>query len=196
MFILTASLGFASVTNARSGQGILEINAGLSAALKLSCYKPLTFGVWFLLSGSRDSSTEVRVKPNVPGDSPITTKLAGDGSRGFPSPGQGECSVSGSLAEDGAELAVTFGETSIDLQPEAALFQREPSSDGGLTVRNFTFRPAASDSSFPAEMSKPKLSNGETTFAVGGLLVIPSTLTNDHFGGYTGTLTITVTDNL
>ncbi|MEX0373607.1 DUF4402 domain-containing protein [Spiribacter roseus] len=195
--VLMWELALASVVYAESGQGTLEVSAGLSAALQLSCSKPLTFGVWFLTPGSREGgTTEIEISPGVPGGSPVTNKRSGSGSSGFPGPGQGECTVSGSLADDDTELSVTFGTASIDLQPEAVLFQGLPSSDGGLSVKNFTIRPAASGSTFPALNSNPKLTNGEATFAVGGHLVIPGNLTSDQFGGYTGTVTLTVTDNL
>lgn len=186
-------------TNVRAdpGKGSLEINAGLSAALKLSCTEALTFGVWFVLPGSRDGgSTEIVLQPDVPGGSPVTNKISGSGSGSFPSPRQGERTVSGSLADDDTELTVTFGAASINLQPEEVLFQALPSSDGGLSVKNFTIRPAASGSTFPALNSNPRLTNGEATFAVGGHLVIPINLTSEQLGGYSGTVTLTVTDNL
>jgi hypothetical protein len=195
--VLVWELALASVAYAESGQGTLEVNAGLSAALQLSCTKPLTFGVWFLTTGSREGgTTEIEISPGVPGGSPVTNKRSGTGSSGFPGPGQGECTVSGSLADDNTELTVTFDVASINLQPEAVLFQGLPSSDGGLSVKNFTIRPAASGSTFPALNSNPKLTNGEATFAVGGRLVIPSNLTSEQLGGYSGTVTLTVTDNL
>jgi len=195
--VFISGSGLATAAKAESGQGTLEVHAGLSAALQLSCPKPLTFGIWFIPSGIRkDGSTEIVIEPDVPGGSPVTNKRSGDGSSSFPGPRQGECTVSGSLADDDTELTVRFSDTTINLQPAAVLFQDLPDSDGGLSVKNFTSRPASSGSSFPALNSNPRLTDGEATFAVGGHLVIPSNLTSGQLGGYSGTVTITVTDTL
>jgi len=171
----------------------LQINAGLDRSLILNCSKPLTFGVWFVQSSDRTGGqTLIRVGPNVPGGLPLVDQRSGEASGVLPGPGQGECQVSGSTAPDGTELSIVFNSTVLTLNPEALLGQNRPAESGALRVERFRWRPASAG--FANEGVLPKIESGTASFAIGADLIIPNNLNAANFGGYSGSITITVTE--
>jgi hypothetical protein len=189
------AFGASSPALADTASGTLQIEAGLVAGLTLSCPKPLTFGVWFVQSADREGGlTRFRLTPNVPGALPSPNLVEGRGTSVLPGPGQGECLVTGSVAEDNTELAVSFGTSFVDLAAEAVLGLDAPGSAAGVRVENFLFRPATQGAGVPSVSAPPKIVDGQAEFAVGGELVIPNNLTAENFGGYSGSITITVTE--
>lgn len=178
---------------AMAANSSLEINAGLQNSLILNCTKPLTFGVWFVQSGNREGgATTIRIGPNQPGLLPTLNVQRGRGTSAIPWPGQGECSLTGSSADEGTEFTVSFGETTLNLLAANVLGRNQAAKAAGLSVTRLRFRPLGPQS--PQEMEAPKLIEGTASFAVGGDLTIPNNLDASNFGGYNGTLTITLTE--
>lgn len=178
---------------AMAANSSLEINAGLQNSLILNCTKPLTFGVWFVQSGNREGgATIIRIGPNQPGLLPTLNVRGGRGTSAIPGPGQGECSLTGSSAAEGTEFTVSFGETTLNLLAANVLGRSQANTAAGLSVAGLRFRPLGPQ--FPQEMEAPKLIEGTASFAVGGDLTIPNNLDASNFGGYNGTLTITLTE--
>ena len=189
--LMAACLGL--MLPAVAANSSLEINAGLQRSLILNCHTSLTFGVWFVQSGNREGgATNIRIGPNQPGQLPTLNVKTGRGTSVIPGPGQGECTLSGSSAADGTAFSVSFGETTLNLLAANVLGRNQPANAASLSVARLRFRSLSPQ--FVGEMVAPKLSNGTASFAVGGDLTIPNNLDASNFGGYNGTLTITVTE--
>lgn len=188
-------LNISAVATAESVTGSLQIEAGLVAGLTLTCEKPLTFGVWFVQSADREGgATRLSIGTNVPGALPSLNTVSGFGTSVLPGPGQGECTVSGSVAPDDTQLTVSFSDSSITLGSAEVLGQGAADTAAAMTVENFTFRPAAFGPGFPVAGDNPRISDGRAAFSVGADLLIPNNLESENFGGYSGTVSITVTE--
>ena len=193
--LMAACLGL--MLPAVAANSSLEINAGLQRSLILNCHTSLTFGVWFVQSGNREGGpTLIRIDPNVPGTNPSINRMSGLAVGVNPGPGQGTCTISGSTAADGTELSVDFVESFVTLIAGAVLGKNTPVNvSDAIVVSRFRFMPSQSSiSGTPLQNANPVLSNGSASFAVGGDLTIPNNLDASNFGGYNGTLTITVTE--
>jgi hypothetical protein len=175
--------------------GTLHIEAGLEQGLVLNCSKPLTFGVWFVQSADRTGGqTVIRIGPDTPGSLPSINRVSGEALGDRPGPGQGECHVSGSSATNGTELSITLSATSITLHPKAVLGQPMPTETTAIIGQRFRWIPSTPN---PASLNTlPQLENGNASFAIGADLIIPNNLNPASFGGYSGSITITVTELL
>ena len=197
VFSFISALFFSATLLADIVSDDLQINAGLETGLSLTCFDALTFGVWFVQSGNREGgATLIRIDPNLPGTLPSINRISGLAVGVNPGPGQGTCTISGSTAADGTELSVDFVESSVTLIAGAVLGKNTPVNvSDAIVVSRFRFMPSQSSiSGTPKQNANPVLSNGSASFAVGGDLTIPNNLDASNFGGYNGTLTITVTE--
>lgn len=187
--VVLAALGVATPSLADTASDDLQVNAGLVAGLTLTCSKPLTFGVLRIQSLDLGvAQTEWRLTPNQPDQLPTFNQIAGafgTATGVLPGPGQGECSVVGSVAPDDTTVSVSFGSAAVTLGGAAVLdLPAATPPEGGLQVDRFRTNP-----------SVPTITDGETRFAIGAVLAIPNNLVTANFGGYSGTVTVTVTEN-
>ena len=176
---LVAGLGFSQTALAESADGTLTINAGLSEALTVTCGTALSFGITRVTGDVLTTGTTLVMDT----EGVITDKPDGV------NPGSstaGECTLSGSLADDDSPVAVTYGDTpvagssaSATLSGNVDAFAELGAGTGTLTVNSFT-------------QSATAISGGGSTITIGASLVIPE---NASLGGYQGTILVTVDDN-
>lgn len=181
------SFAMSSPAFAESANGTLQVQAGLVAAVSLSCEKPLTFGVLRIQSANLGvSETKWRLTPNIPDALPAFNQIAGafgTATSVLPGPGQGECTLVGSLASDDTTITISV-ESSTGLAGASVLQlgAATPPAEG-LIVDNFQTNPVS-----------PKINDSSTRFAIGADLAIPNNLSEANFGGYRGSITVTVTE--
>lgn len=189
-FVMVIGLAVLSPAMADTATDDLEVNAGLVAGLTLTCSKPLTFGVLRIQSLDLGvDQTKWRLTPNLPGQLPTFNQIAGafgTATGVLPGPGQGECSVVGSVEPDDTAVSISFSSDSVNLDGVAVLdLPAAAPPEDDLQVDRFRTNPSA-----------PKLVNGETRFAIGADLSIPNNLVADNFGGYGATITVTVEEDI
>jgi len=179
-------------TRRRSFRHLSRTTAALPmlAASTLNCNKPLTFGV--LRTQLLDlgvPETKWRGSANQPGQLPIFNQVAGPFGTAtgvLTRPGQGECSVVGSVAPDDTSISISFtsgGSVTLDGVAVLGLLAATPNQDG-LTVDRFRTVPSLS-----------RRLDDETRFVIVADLVITNNLVAANFGGHTGMITITVEEN-
>ena len=185
---LAAGLGLSQTALAEPATDDLDITAGLTGALTLDCNEPLSFGITRLNTLGRDGETTLTVSAS---DGTITVDGADDGVTTDSGRAQrGECTISGSAAEDKTEVTVTFetGEgDSVSLGQDEDAFG---ALDGpgtplsNLDVGTFETNPET------VEIG----ADGGATFNIGGKLTIPGTVEENNLGGYRGEVTVKVDD--
>jgi hypothetical protein len=184
---VAVGLGLSQSAIAESADGTLNITAGLSEAMTVTCNSALSFGVTRVTTGDRDDATILTVDADNTTGSPNTTSgTLTDVTFGLVSPGS--CTVSGSQADDTTVITVSFEPTVIEL---AGLQGAEgldiPGTDiSGLNVDSFTTTSGAT----------LELTDGGTIFGIGGRLTIPNNLVAGNLGGYGAQVTVTVDDGL
>ena len=173
-----AGLGFSQTALAEEATGTLTINAGLSEAMTVTCGTALSFGIT-RVTGTVPSMTLVMDTAGAITGDPINVN-PGSGTAGV-------CTLSGSLANDGTTVTVTYGDTpqagssaSETLSAEGEAFSELAAATEGseLTVNTFT-------------ESATAISGGGSTIDIGASLVIPA---GASLGGYQGTIEVTVDD--
>lgn len=190
------ALLFSSLSQpAWSANANLVMQAGLDTSLSLRCDTTLSFGVWFVPAGNRaGGASTLRITPSQPGQAPTVMVATGMATAAGNTTTQAECTLSGSKAADGTEVSISFGVSSIPLNPASVLEQGMASTPASLNLQRLRFRPLAAG--FPSENVPPQIQHGSAAFAVGADLVIPNDLDSTQFGGYAGVLTITVTEQV
>ena len=169
--------------NAETESADLEVTAGLKDSMTLSCDTALNFGVVAVDLNSFEGGGVV---------------LGTDGSIGNVSsgltPGQnsvsnGVCSLSGSAASEGSQIAVSYASQPLTGDDGAFAAISAPIDDGSgegagapLTVGSFVESYEGVDAS------------GNATIKIGATLLIPAGINADSLGGYSGTVTVTVDD--
>lgn len=178
---LVAGLGLSQMALAEPAQDDLTINAGLAAAMSVSCGTPLSFGLTRVKTGNSTSNTV-----NVNAQSDAASKgTNGNVITNVGTGTAGECTISGSAASVDATVTVTIagqtnGTGTVSL---AGASTDGPSTAATLTVSNFI--------TFPSQV---EITAGDTTFKIGGTLTIPGGLVDDNLGNYTNTVTVEVDD--
>jgi len=185
---IAVALGLSQTALADTASDDLEITAGLTEALTLSCETALSFGITRLETGNRGGTTTLTVDPDG-GD--IT--LGGDDTNVSAGTGQaGTCTIAGSSATDGATVTVTIGGSSLESADVSLVADANAFSGLGppgtllndLDVSTFATNPG----------SVVIDSNGGATFNIGGTLTIPAEVTGDNLGGYSNEVTVEVDD--
>ena len=185
---IAVALGLSQTALADSAEDDLEIKAGLTESLTLSCDTALNFGKTRLGELERDDETTITVAPDdgaitVGGD--VDEVTAGDGQAGV-------CTISGSAASENDEVTVRIDGSSLEsadvsLDGDGSAFSGldGPGSDiDNLDVDTFTTDPD------PVRIG----AEGGVTFNIGGQLSIPSTVEDDNLGGYSAEVTVEVDD--
>lgn len=185
---IAVALGLSQTALADSAEDDLEITAGLTEALTLSCETALDFGTTRLGELERGGETTLTVSAS---DGDIT--VGGTDAGVTADSGQaGECEISGSSAAENDEVTVTIaGETdgtgSVSLDGDGSAFSdldAPASALEDLDVSTFTTDPG----------SVVIDSDGGATFNIGGELTIPSTVEGENLGGYSNEVTVEVDD--
>ena len=184
---IAVALGLSQTALAETAEYDLEIKAGLTHALTLSCEEALSFGITLLGELDRDSETTI----TVPADDG-SISVGGDKDGVTAGSGQaGECTISGSNADENDEVTVTIagesvGDASVYLDGDGSATALDaPSSDiDEFEVSTFTKDPD------PVEIDE----NGGATFNIGGTLEIPESVEDNNLGGYSKTVTVEVDD--
>ena len=182
---LAAGLGLSQTALAETASDDLEITAGLTEALTLSCNAALSFGITRLGTLSRDDDTTLTVDPEtgaISEDGGIEGVTAGSGQAG-------ECTISGSNADESDTVTVTIaGEIgTVSLAADGEAFGDLESPDSALEdldVGTFTTDPGT------VEIE----ADGGATFNIGGTLTIPGNVGDDNLGGYSAEVTVEVDD--
>ncbi|WP_235012753.1 DUF4402 domain-containing protein [Spiribacter roseus] len=175
---LTMSLGLSQAVPAAEGSGEMDVNAGLTQALSVTC-TALNFGTTSIVEGTRAGGGTVVTLAATDG------ALTSTGSTAFAldndsAATHGVCTISGSGSNTNSFNADIT--TSVDLS--AATGETGPDTAlTDLTVDTFTTDGGANDGS------------GGSTINIGGNLTIPDGLLSANMGDYTGTVTVTVDDN-
>ena len=188
---LAAGLGLSQTALADTAEDQLEITAGLADALTLSC-DTLSFGITRLGElEQRASETTI----TVPADGGAISVGGDDDEVTAGSVQAGECTISGSNADEDHPVTVTIaGETdgtgSVALVGDASAF-----SDLDAPEQVSEINPLGV-SDFETEPSEVQIGdNGGATFKIGGTLTIPSQVVEDNLGGYRAEVTVEVDDD-
>jgi len=184
---IAVGLGLSQNAIADTATDDLEITAGLTEALTLSCDSALNFGITRLGELTRGGETTLAVSAetgNLTTGGSTTGVTAGSGSRGV-------CTIAGSSAAANTSVTVQIGgsavgDASTTLDGDVSAFSGldAPESDATLTVDSFQLNPA--DVQIDA--------NGGTSFGIGATLTIPASVSENNLGGYKNTVTISVND--
>lgn len=171
---------------ANSADADLNVTAGLSEALSLTCGKALNFGTTTLAGGNRKAPLKVDVS--------ASQQTLGDGTESgmvLTGANPGECSISG--GDSGGKATVTFDtggtETAVGL---GGADTDGPGTAADLIADNF----AASGTNVSADGTVTIGTDGTVTFKIGGTLTIPQTLDASNMGGYEGKITVNVEEVL
>ena len=177
---LVAGLGFSQTALAASDQDTLEITAGISAAITVTCGSALSFGITRVQLDNRGGNDTITVDPS---DGAITSDGSGNVTTGTGA--AGECSVSGSQASDNTKVGVNFA-TAEDLKAAPTLdLSGASTAISDLSVGSFKTTTG----------TDLDLTKGATSFGIGGTLAIPDNVVADNLGGYTSTVVVTVDDS-
>lgn len=186
---VAVSLGLSQTALADTATDELEITAGLTEALTLSCDTALSFGITRLGDLDRGGSNETTITVAA-ADGSIsvggtdTGVTAGSGQAG-------ECNISGSSAAQNADVMVQIGgedvgnaSTTLNGDNDAFSGLGEPTPALSLGVAGFELDPVT-----------PQIDgNGAATFNIGATLTIPGTVIEANLGGYSNEVTISVDD--
>ena len=182
---VAVALGLSQTALADTAQDDLDITAGLTEALTLSCDTPLNFGITRLGTLDRAGETTITVAANDGAISPggITEGVTAGGGQA------GTCAIAGSSATEGDNVTVTIGgesgTVSLDADGEAFSGLDVPGTPlSNLDVSGFATHPATVTID----------ANGGAEFNIGGTLTIPGTITEVNLGGYSNTVTVEVND--
>ena len=177
---LVAGLGFSQTALAASDDDNLEITAGISAAMTVTCGSALSFGITRVQLDNRGGDNTIVVDPSTG----VATS-AGDGTVTAGTGAAGECSVSGSQASENTTVGVTFA-AAEDLTAETALeLSAASTAISGLSVGSFVTTTG----------TDLQLTSGATSFGIGGTLTIPNNVVSGNLGGYISTVVVTVDDS-
>ena len=190
------AMGLGLSQTALAGEGELEIHAGLRQALTLDCYQPLNFGTTAV---PNELSGVARIEVYADSRTPDTHSQAVVGADAE----QGECTLTGSAADNGTEVTVRvngvewqggFGNLeAVPMHPDGEAFNGldAPSAPAELSITSIFVRPKTH--SMPLVIT-----DGGATFTIGGSLDIPQEVAGnaDAMGGYSATITIEVDDGV
>ena len=176
---LVAGLGFSQTALAESANGTIEITAGLSEALTVSC-TGLDFGTVRVPIDGGAGTVEITSAVNSTAAATGTGFSAGGGS-------SSTCTISGSTATEG-DLSVTFSDVVSGVVVEDSTFSLADSSNtNALTNLDVTL--SASTLDFAANPTP-------TQFFIGGSLSIPGNLSADNLGDYSLTAQVNIDDSV
>ena len=170
------AIGITSNANAEQADATLNVTAGLKEALSLTCDQALNFGVVGVDDVTGYSGGSVEVNP----DGTLGTVSSGL-SANENDANNGVCTMSGSAASDNTAITVTYATGTLSGSSFGAL--SAPTNAGSLSLNSF-------------EESGNTVQSGGATINIGASLAIPGSIDADAFGGYSGTVTVTVDDGI
>lgn len=165
------------ITSAEDASATLDVTAGIESALTLECETDLSFGRTTINPDKHDGEASVDVGAN---GEVVTSGNAGDLSADDAGSSPGQCTMSGSMGSDGSDVTVTLDSDGA-FTPEAAEGLDASKSTETLDLKGL-------------EHSTVDLQQGTATFDIGGEIVIPSVMSRDELGGWTTSITVTVSD--
>lgn len=183
----------------------LDVTAGLTDSITVSCPDALSFGVSQIVTGDRGGSNDVTVTPS----GTLTTNGSGVITGGA---GQaGECSVSGSLAAEGTgiriflklEETLIFGDVIPSFEENffyTLSFEGHsgvpllPAAGSGLGDAALADLPGLLLTNLQLSDTETRTldDRGATTFRIGGRLQIPNNVNTNQLGAHARTITIEV----
>lgn len=165
------------ITSAEDASTTLDVTAGIGSALTLECKTDLSFGRTTINPDKHDGEARVDVGAN---GGVVTSGNAGDLSADDAGSSPGQCTMSGSMGSDGSTVTVTLASDGA-FTPEAAEGLDASKSTKTLVLKGL-------------EHSTVDLQQGTATFDIGGAIVIPSVMSRDELGGWTTSISVTVSD--
>lgn len=179
---MLASTGAAPVF-AATASADMDVTAGLAPVMVMTC-TPLKFGVWRVPVRNTGNATVVELSltsdtPTVNGN---TTGVALSTTAGWGA-ARGQCTMSGSAAADATQTAISATNMAQPLFPDNN--SAYPGLAAPLTDVSLTY------DLIPATTST--ITNGGTTFYVGGQLNIPETIISANYGAYKTSLAPVIT---
>ena len=175
-------LSLSQTALADTAEGELEIHAGLSTAMTVSCPQALSFGITTLPEENRGGETTLTLDPDD--DSISVGGQTDDIATGT---GQaGECTISGADVNASMTVTVEDGGSEVGLLEQAVLGLDAADAGASISVTSFTTNPD------PVQTDE----NGNVTFNIGGTMTIPEMIGSTGMGGYVGTATVTVDDGV
>jgi predicted secreted protein len=171
---LAISLGLSQSVLAADGSGAMDVNAGLTQALSVTCGTALNFGTTSIIADNDATVITVATDGGVSTDNNdgVATNVNSDAAAGV-------CSFTGSTVATGASFDATVSGVS-DLG--AGTVSAPETAVANLSLDTFKF-------------TTPSISNGGAEFSIGANLNIPAGLVEANFGNYETTVTVEVNDD-
>lgn len=179
---------FAGTAAAETATDTIDVYAGLSSVMELSC-TDLNYGVWIVPTGGRSGTTTVSLT------SDNNTSITAGSSTGialsanYAAPAAASCTVTGSTAADGTTGQVNFTGTGTFVANAGGTgFNAETIAEPTTALTSFYYS--------LAHTTPTAMSSGATSFKVYGTITIPDGLTTANYGGYMAPAVIVIYEDV